>query len=265
MDSREATLDSVELVVLEKGSQAATLFTLEAGNTWRMGRDTRCNHVLENPAVSSFSVIIHRNERGVVFVASQQRGAALLKVLTGQGREQHSLVFNSPAVRLGRDSVSSVRLEVPQLLAEIIVKIDSDIKPTISDVPTKTDATVTWTSSSPNRLKTPFWVEVVAIAIAIDSFPELRRGDGRDELKFSDALRLGVSLWVGRSSRSFVNDRLKEAAQNADIDSSAGGERLQSIVGYYSPHFSPEKIRRLRDRLAPLMAQMQSAISSEED
>ena len=80
------------------------------------------------------------------------------------------------------------------------------------------------------------------MAVAVHRDPELA-GEARP----SEALRRLCGLWCGHTSIYWVNQRLKEAVEAADLVVPDGGERLVLATAHFGQMFPHATIRRLRD------------------
>jgi hypothetical protein len=80
------------------------------------------------------------------------------------------------------------------------------------------------------------------LAVAVHRYPELA-----GEARTSEALRRLCGLWCGYTSLYWVNERLKEAVEAADLVVPDGGERLVLATAHYGQVFPQASIRRLRD------------------
>ena len=83
---------------------------------------------------------------------------------------------------------------------------------------------------------------MAALAVAVHRYPELA-----GEARTSEALRRLCGLWCGHTSIYWVNQRLKEAVEAADLVVPDGGERLVLATAHYGQLFPHATIRRLRD------------------
>ena len=101
----------------------------------------------------------------------------------------------------------------------------------------------TWTPEHPGP-DAPAWITVAALAVAVHRYPELA-----GEARTSEALRRLCGLWCGHTSLYWVNERLKEAVEAADLVVPDGGERLVLATAHYGQVFPQASIRRLRDAI----------------
>ena len=85
---------------------------------------------------------------------------------------------------------------------------------------------------------------MAALAVAVHRYPELAGED-----RTSEALRRLCGLWCGHTSIYWVNERLKEAVEAADLVVPDGGERLVLATAHYGLVFPHATIRRLRDAI----------------
>jgi hypothetical protein len=99
---------------------------------------------------------------------------------------------------------------------------------------------VTWTPERPGP-DAPAWITVAALAVALQRYPELA-----GQARTSEALRRLCGLWCGHTSLYWVNQRLKEAVDAADLAVPEGGERLALATAHYGQVFPDTTIRRLR-------------------
>jgi hypothetical protein len=96
---------------------------------------------------------------------------------------------------------------------------------------------------------------VTALAVTLARYPELGRtaappDDGA--ARPSEVLRRAVAVWTGHTSLYWVNQRLKEAADAADLPVPQGKDRVAVVVAHYAPFFSDVAQRRIRDDLIRL-------------
>ena len=85
---------------------------------------------------------------------------------------------------------------------------------------------------------------MAALAVAVHRYPELA-----GEARTSEALRRLCGVWCGHTSLYWVNERLKEAVEAADLVVPDGGERLVLATAHYGQLFPRATIRRLRDAI----------------
>lgn len=220
---------------------------LAPGEAWSFGRDERCTETLVLPALSRVALIIRFLGPGLCRVSTRQSGLGRVLVESDDGRERHVLALGSGPVHLFGGNYT-VKVELPPIVLRMSIAIaaeglaDRAAPPTVVSPLAAAERTrVPWTPEDPGP-DAPPWMSVAALAVAVHRYPELV-GHTRP----SESLRLLCGLWCGHSSLYWVNERLKEAVEAADVVVPVGGERLALTVAHYGQVFPSSTIRRLRD------------------
>ena len=220
---------------------------LAPGGAWSFGRDDRCTETLVLPTLSRVALIVRCVEPGVCRVSSRQSGLGRVVIDADDSRERHIVALGSGPVHLFEGNYS-VKVELPPIVLRMTVAIAAVPRrdaaaPTrvVSPLAAAERTAVTWTPERPGP-DTPAWITVAALAVAVHRYPELA-----GEARTSEALRRLCGLWCGHTSIYWVNERLKEAVEAADLVVPDGGERLVLATAHYGQLFPHATIRRLRD------------------
>jgi hypothetical protein len=219
------------------------------GEAWSFGRDERCTERLVLPTLSRTALTIRCVEPGLCRVSSRQSGMGRVVIDSDDDRERHVVALGSGPVHLFEGNYS-IKVELPPIVLRLTVAIAGGgrqdaaaprraVSPLIAAERTQ----VTWTPEQPG-LGSPPWITVAALAVAVHRYPELA-GTARP----SEALRRLCGLWCGHTSLYWVNERLKEAVEAADLVVPEGGERLALATAHYRQVFPHATIRRLRDAI----------------
>jgi len=229
------------------GAEVST--DLAPGDAWSFGRDERCTETLVLPALSRVALNVRCVEPGVCRVNSRQSGLGRVVIDADDSRERHIVALGSGPVHLFEGNYS-VKVELPPIVLRMTVAIASRGRRdaaaparVVSPLAAAERTRVPWTPERPGS-ETPPWITVAALAVAVHRYPELA-GDERT----SEALRQLCGLWCGHSSLYWVNERLKEAVEAADLVVPEGGERLMLVTAHYGQLFPDATIRRLRDAI----------------
>jgi hypothetical protein len=222
---------------------------LAPGEAWSFGRDERCTETLVLPTLSRVALIVRCVEPGVCRVSSRQSGLGRVVIDSADSRERHIVALGSGPVHLF-EGTYSVKVELPPIVLRMSVAITGvrrrdDAAPTRVTSPRAAAerTAVTWTPEQPGS-EAPPWITVAALAVALQRYPELA-----GEARTSEALRRLCGLWCGHTSSYWVNQRLKEAVEAADLLVPDGGERLVLATAHYGQVFPHATIRRLRDAI----------------
>jgi hypothetical protein len=222
---------------------------LAPGEAWSFGRDERCTETLVLPTLSREALSVRCVEPGVCRVTSRQSGLGRVVIDSDGSRERHIVALGSAPVHLSEGNYS-VKVELPPIVLRMSVAIGSagrrDAAAPARVVSPRTAAErtrVPWTPERPGS-DAPPWITVAALAVAVHRYPELV---GRE--RTSEALRRLCGLWCGHTSLYWVNQRLREAVEAADLVVPEGGERLSLATAHYSQVFPDKTIRRLRDAI----------------
>jgi hypothetical protein len=222
---------------------------LAPGGAWSFGRDERCTETLVLPTLSRVALIVRCVEAGVCRVSSRQSGLGRVVIDSDDSRERHIVALGSGPVHLFEGNYS-VKLELPPIVLRMSMAIAAGPRrdaaaPSrlVSPLAAAERTRVPWTPERPGP-DAPPWITVAALAVAVHRYPELA---GQD--RTSEALRRLCGLWCGHTSLYWVNERLKEAVEAADLVVPEGGERLVLATVHYGQVFPHPTIRRLRDAI----------------
>jgi hypothetical protein len=229
------------------GSEVST--DLAPGGAWSFGRDERCTETLVLPTLSRVALIVRCVEPGVCRVSSRQSGLGRVVIDSDDTRERHIVALGSGPVHLLEGNYS-VKVELPPIVLRMTVAIapgrrQDGAVPTrlVSPLAAAERTRVPWSPERPGP-DAPPWITVAALAVAVQRYPELA---GQD--RASEALRRLCGLWCGHTSLYWVNARLKEAVEAADLAVPEGAERLALATAHYGQLFPHATIRRLRDAI----------------
>jgi hypothetical protein len=245
-DTRSDRCATLAYSVLE-GAEAG--IDLAPGDAWSFGRDERCTETLVLPTLSRVALIVRCVEPGACRVSSRQSGLGRVVIDSDDGRERHIVALGSGPVHLFEGNYS-VKVELPPIVLRMTVAIapagrQDAAAPArlVSPLAAAERTRVPWTPEQPGP-DAPPWITVVALAVAVHRYPELA---GQD--RSSEALRRLCGLWCGHTSLYWVNERLKEAVEAADLVVPEGGERMALATAHYGQVFPQTTIRRLRDAI----------------
>jgi len=221
---------------------------LDAGESWSFGRDERCTERLVLPTLSRTALTIRCVEPGLCRVSSRQSGMGRVVIDSDDNRERHVVALGSGAVHLFAGNYS-IKVELPPIVLRMTAAVAGGgvqdaaaPRRVVSPLAAAERTRVTWTPEQPES-ETP-WITVAALAVAIHRYPELA-GTARA----SEALRRLCGLWCGHTSLYWVNQRLKEAVEAADLVVPEGSERLALATAHYRQLFPDATIRRLREAI----------------
>jgi len=222
---------------------------LAPGASWSFGRDERCTERLVLPTLSRTALTIRSVEPGLCRVSSRQSGMGRVLIDSDDNRERHVLALGSGWVHLFEGNYS-IKVELPPIVLRMTAAIagarrqdGAAPRRPVSPLAAAERTQVTWTPERPGP-DTPPWITVAALAVAVHRYPELA-GTSRA----SEALRRLCGLWCGHTSLYWVNQRLREAVEAADLVVPEGGERLALATAHYGQVFPDSTIRRLRDAI----------------
>ncbi len=220
---------------------------LTPDEVWSFGRDARCTETLALPALSRVALTIRHVEPGLCRIRSRQSGLGRVLLASDDGRERHVMALGSGPVHLFGGNYT-VKVELPPIVLRLTMAIEAEL-PTDRAAPSRVVSPlaaaertrVPWTPECPGP-DAPPWITVAALAVAVHRYPELV-----GHIHTSEALRRLCGLWCGHTSLYWVNERLKEAVEAADLTVPDGGERLALVILHYGQVFPPSTVRRLRD------------------
>ena len=221
---------------------------LALGEAWSFGRDERCTETLVLPALSRVALAIRHVEPALCRVSSRQ---------SGMGRVAHRL-------RRSDGSATSWPWAPGRCTCSAATTRSRWSSP-------RSCCGWPWRSGPNGRRivrRRPGWSRPSRPRNAPGSRghrrtrgPTLPRGSRsprsrwrctatrswRGRARTSESLRRLCGLWCGHTSFYWVNERLKEAVEAADLVVPEGGERLALTVAHYGDVFPTTIIRRLRD------------------
>ena len=221
---------------------------LAPGEAWSFGRDERCTETLVLSSLSRVALTIRCLEPGVCRVSSRQSGLGRVVIDSDDDRERHIVALGSGPVHLLGGNYT-VKVELPPIVLRLGIALGGVHRPSdraapscvVSPLAAAERTRVPWTPEDPGPDAEP-WISVAALAVAAHRYPELA-GHSRP----SESLRRLCGLWCGHTSIYWVNERLKEAVEAADLVVPEGGERLALAVAHYEHVFPRATVRRLRD------------------
>jgi len=240
-----------DLAVVEYSVLGGPEITLELGpgEVWSFGRDPRCTESLVLPTLSRVALTIRNVEAGLCRVSSRQSGMGRVLIHSDDDLERHVVALGSGPVHLLGGN-HTVKVELPPIVLRLHVAIRTTVRsdraaPTtlVSPLAAAERTLVPWSPEDPGP-DAPPWITVAALAVVAHRYPQLV-----GQARTSEALRRLCGLWCGRTSLYWVNERLKEAVEAADLVVPEGGERLGLAVAHYGQVFPRTTIRRLRDAI----------------
>lgn len=222
---------------------------LAPGDAWSFGRDERCSETLMLPTLSRVALIIRCVEPGVCRVSSRQSGLGRVLIDSHDSRERHIVALGSGPVHLFEGNYS-VKVELPPIVLRTTVAIAPGRRRDaaaparlVSPLAAAERTRAPWSPERPES-DAPPWITVAALAVAVHRYPELAGSD-----RPSEALRRLCGLWCGHTSLHWVNERLKEAVEAADVVVPEGAERVALATAHYGQVFPHTTVRRLRDAI----------------
>jgi hypothetical protein len=231
---------------------------LAPGDTWTFGRSHDCTETLSLPQLSRVALVVQRLDPHVVRISSRQSNRGRVVVGSDDGLERHVIGFGSGPVHLAGGNYT-LKVELPQVVLRMHLSVPLASGQASSGTRPRWGARVdektalSW-SPEPAADEGEPWIAVAALAVTLVRYPEVMDGTphGQGSARLSDKLRRAVAAWCGRTSLYWVNERLKEAVNAAELEVPEGGDRLPVVVTHYEQFFSDATIRDVRDRLAGL-------------
>ncbi|QIK64981.1 hypothetical protein G7072_00300 [Nocardioides sp. HDW12B] len=233
---------------------------LAAGEPWTFGRSPGCSETLALPALSRVSLVLQHVEPGLLRVVSRQSNHGRVLVRSEDEVEQHVIGLGSGPVHLAGGNYT-LKVELPPVVLRLHAAVplpvgDARSVPRPRGVSPAAERTGLSWEPRPSASAGPDWIAVTALAVTLARYPRLRQpgpGEpGAGATRTSETLRRAVALWCGHTSRYWVNERLKEAAEAADLDVKDGGDRVAAVVAHYAPMFPDVVLRGVRDDLLRL-------------
>lgn len=245
-ESEDASLSGVPLKV-ELATGRLVEYQLEPGRIWGLGASPSCDLTLRSRFLSRVAVGLRcTSTRDVGVLCLQKTGYLQVETAT---KRVFDLTRGASPHHLSESS--RLTLMAPGYICRIDLKLREEGELFIRREPGEGQSS--WTVQGPREADT-FWVDVAALAVAIEQYPELMRPrrNGKS-ITPSESLRLSAELYLGRTSRDFVNSQLHEAQRQLNInpnDTFKNAARQTVVAHAYSKAFPPAKIRRLAQSLA---------------
>jgi len=236
----------------------------ELGGIWTFGRSAQCTLVLRNePRLSAVALWLKRTPWSIQVLVAQT-GLGLLRVENKTARSSYQLGASDQLVPLGH-GIWDLDLGIPaSILTATLVVPEGPARPSPRLHTLASGLTHTWTSAGGFEGREAGWIDVIALACALARYPKLMP---RDELNRrvtkTEALRRACEVWCNRSSITWMNDRLHEAAVAANLAFGKGAHGTDALVRHYNQHFSEEKLQRLCDRVSPLIHRVGTDLAAE--
>ncbi len=247
----------LEYSVLDGEARAAEL---SPGEPWTFGRSPGCSETLALPALSRVSLVLQHLEPGLLRVHSRQSNRGRVLVRSEDEAEQHVIGLGAGPVHLAGGNYT-LKVELPPVVLRLHAAVpqpadDARQVPRPRGVSPAAERTRLSWDPRPSSSAGPDWIAVAALAVTLARYPGLRHPGpgqpGAGAARTSETLRRAVALWCGHTSRYWVNERLKEAADAADLDVKDGGDRVAVVVAHYAPMFPDVVLRGVRDDLLRL-------------
>jgi hypothetical protein len=228
---------------------------LRVGDSWSFGRSPRCSQTLALPDLSRLCLVLQSVAPGLVRVVSRQSNRGRVHVVADEGTERHVIGLGSGPVHLaGGNYTLKVELPPVVLRGQIAIPLRGEARQAMPHrgVGAASERTRMSCDPHPGDGEGMAWIAVTAMAVTLARFPELGGGSEPSQglpVRPSETLRRAVALWTGHSSHYWVNERLREAAEAADLHVKEGRDRVAVVVTHYAPFFSDAALRRMRDEL----------------
>jgi hypothetical protein len=229
------------------------------GDLWTFGRSPECSETLTIPALSRVALVIQHLDQGTVRVVSRQRSTGRVLLAADDLSESHVLGRGSSPVHLSHGNYT-LKVELPPVVLRMELAVpgarrESDLAASRAHGAGVKDLTREAWVPQPGEPEEHAWIAVAALAVVASRYPEVvTPGDqSAGTARRSDGLRAAAAAWCGRSSTYWINERLKEAAEAADLQVPDRGERLSVVVSHYAQFFPDATIRAVRDELRQLL------------
>src|SRR3954451_7455979 len=232
---------------------------LMPGDIWTFGRSNECTETLTLPALSRVALILQHLDQGTLRVMSRQSNTGRVLLAADDASESHVLARGSSPVPLSRGNFT-LKVELPPVVLRMQLAVPGARQ--LRDPPSTprhgagvNEVTRHSWVPEPGEPEEDAWITVAALAVVTSRYPEIAgpAGEAARHSRRSSALRTAVAAWCGRSSAYWINERLKEAADAADLDLPERGERLSAVVAHYELFFPDATIRATRDELSRLV------------
>ncbi len=228
------------------------------GDLWTFGRSKECSETLALPALSRVALVLQHLEEGSLRVVSRQSNTGRVLIAADDVSESHVLSRGSAPVLLSRGNFT-LKVELPPVVLRMQLAVPDVRRIVDAAAPARHSAGAldptghAWVPE-PGEPEEHAWIAVAALAVVASRYPEVTgQADGKASVRRSRGLRAAVAAWCGRTSTYWINERLKEAAEAADLDVPERGERLAIVVSHYAQFFPDATIRAVRDELAGLV------------
>lgn len=233
---------------------------LMPGGIWTFGRSKECSETLTVPALSRVALVLQHLDQGTLRVVSRQSNTGRILIEADDLSESHVLGRGSSPVHLSQGNFT-LKVELPPVVLKMHLAVPGARRLEDAAASRRHGAGVSDTTRhawvpEPGEPEEHAWIAVAALAVATSRYPDVTATGRRTKtsLRPSEALRNAVTAWCGRSSTYWINERLKEAADAADLHVPERGERLSIVVAHYAQFFPDATIRAVRDELVRLQA-----------
>jgi hypothetical protein len=238
---------------------ASRTVRLMPGEVWTFGRSKDCTETLTVPALSRVALVLQHLDQGNLRVVSRQSNTGRVLLAADDQSESHVLARGSSPVHLSRGNFT-LKVELPPVVLRMQLAVPGarrlqDLAASERHGAGVNDVTRHAWVPEPGEPEEHAWMAVAALAVVASRYPDVTahaRAAGTSQ-RPSDALRSAVGAWCGRSSTYWINERLKEAADAADLQVPERGERLSAVVAHYAQFFPDATIRSVRDELIGLL------------
>jgi len=243
----------------EVAGGASTSVSLMPGEIWTFGRSKDCSETLTLPALSRVALVLHHLDQGTVRVVSRQSNTGRVLIAADDQSESHVLARGSSPVHLSHGNFT-LKVELPPVVLRMQLAVPGprrleDLAGSARHGAGVNDVTRHAWVPEPGEPEEHAWIAVAALAVVTDRYPDVtgQTGGSTTTLRRSESLRAAVAAWCGHSSTYWINERLKEAADAADLALPERGERLSTVVAHYAQFFPDATIRAVRDELSDLV------------
>lgn len=228
------------------------------GEIWTFGRSADCSETLTIPALSRVALVLQHLDQGTLRVVSRQRNTGRVLITADDFSESHVLGRGSSPVHLSHGNYT-LKVELPPVVLRMQLAVpgarrEPDLAARGGHGAGVSDMTGEAWVPRPGEPEEHAWIAVAALAVVASRYPDVVAPDGPSAtVRRSEGLRAAVAAWCSRSSTYWINERLKEAADAADLDVPDRGERLSAVVSHYAQFFPDTTIRAVRDELRALL------------
>lgn len=246
----------LEYQVVGGASKTARLMP---GEIWTFGRSADCSETLTVPALSRVALVLQHLDQGTLRVVSRQRSTGRVRLAADDLSESHVLGRGSSPVHLSHGNYT-LKVELPPVVLRMQLAVpgarqQGDLAASRARGAGVQDLTGEAWVPQPGEPEEDAWIAVAALAVVASRYPDVvtPNGDSATTVRRSEGLRAAAAAWCGRSSTYWINERLKEAADAADLHVPDRGERLSAVVSHYTEFFPDTTIRAVRDELRSLL------------